>query len=102
MPTAALRGGCNGYPIKGASMHAVELRNQAIKAARSVGIEVREDWFDGRGGGVCRLKGRAILLLDLAQTADEQLEVLLTALREEPQTEQLELPAELRAELAAA
>ncbi|TWT85641.1 hypothetical protein Pla123a_04480 [Posidoniimonas polymericola] len=82
-------------------MHAVELRNQAVAAAKRVGIEVREDWFDGRGGGVCQLKGRAILLLDLAQTADEQLELLLAALRDEPQTQELELSNELRAELAA-
>lgn len=82
-------------------MHAVELRNHAIRAAAGLGIEVREDWFDGRGGGLCQLRGRQQLYLDLAQTTDEQLGVLLDALRGQPGIESAVLPDELRQRLAA-
>lgn len=63
-------------------MTTVELLDEALTHARRVGCEVREDWFDGRGGGLCVVRGERRLLLDVAQTADEQLEVVVGALRE--------------------
>jgi hypothetical protein len=64
-------------------MHTVELLQEAVDAARRLGYEVRQDWLAGDGGGHCLVRGRKWLLLDLAQSADEQLEVVADALRGE-------------------
>jgi hypothetical protein len=64
-------------------MHTVELLDEAVEAARRLGYEVRQDWLGGDGGGHCLVRGRKWLLLDVAQTADEQLEVVAEALRGE-------------------
>jgi hypothetical protein len=64
-------------------MHTVELLQEAVEAARQLGYEVRQDWLGGDGGGHCIVRGRKWLLLDVAQSADEQLEVVADALRGE-------------------
>ena len=64
-------------------MHTVELLDEALEVARRLGYEVRQDWLGGDGGGHCLVRGRKWLLLDLAQTADEQLDVVAEALRGE-------------------
>jgi hypothetical protein len=64
-------------------MHTVELLQEAVEAARRLGYEVRQDWLGGDGGGHCIVRGRKWLLLDVAQSADEQLNVVADALRAE-------------------
>jgi hypothetical protein len=64
-------------------MHTVELLEEAVNAARRLGYEVRHDWLGGDGGGHCIVRGRKWLLLDMAQTAEEQLDVVADALRGE-------------------
>jgi hypothetical protein len=64
-------------------MHTVAMLNEALDTARRLGYEVRQDWLGGNGGGHCLVRGRKWLLLDVAQTADEQLEVVADALRGE-------------------
>jgi hypothetical protein len=64
-------------------MHTVELLHEAVNVARRLGYEVRQDWLGGDGGGHCIVRGRKWLLLDVAQSADEQLEVVADALRGE-------------------
>jgi hypothetical protein len=64
-------------------MHTVELLHEALEVARRLGYEVRQDWLGGNGGGHCLVRGRKWLLLDLAQTAGEQLDVVTDALRGE-------------------
>lgn len=64
-------------------MHTVELLNEAVDAARRLGYDVRQDWLGGNGGGHCLVRGRKWLLLDVAQTVDEQLDVVTDALRGE-------------------
>jgi hypothetical protein len=64
-------------------MHTVELLNEAVDTARRLGYEVRQDWLGGNGGGHCLVRGRKWLLLDVAQTVDEQLDVVTEALRSE-------------------
>jgi hypothetical protein len=64
-------------------MHTVELLQEALEAARRLGYEVRQDWLGGNGGGHCLVRGRKWLLLDVAQSADEQLDVVADALRGE-------------------
>ncbi len=62
-------------------MHTVELLQEAVEAAQRLGYEVRHDWLGGDGGGHCLVRGRKWLLLDLAQSANEQLDVVADALR---------------------
>ena len=62
-------------------MHTVEVLQEAVEAARRLGYEVRQDWLGGDGGGHCIVRGRKWLLLDVAQTADEQLDIVADALR---------------------
>lgn len=76
-------------------MHTVELLNEAVEAARRLGYEVRQDWLGGNGGGHCLVRGRKWLLLDVAQTADEQLHVVADALRGEAGAKQVIKSAEL-------
>lgn len=64
-------------------MHTVELLNEAVDTARRLGYEVRQDWLGGNGGGHCLVRGRKWLLLDVAQSADEQLDIVADALRSE-------------------
>jgi hypothetical protein len=70
-------------------MHTVELLQEAVEAARQLGYEIRQDWLGGDGGGHCIVRGRKWLLLDVAQSADEQLEVVADALRSETSASRL-------------
>jgi hypothetical protein len=64
-------------------MHTVELLQEALETARRLGYEIRQDWLGGDGGGHCLVRGRRLLLLDVAQSPDEQLDVVIEALRGE-------------------
>src|SRR5262245_48616039 len=64
-------------------MHTVELLDEALGAARRLGYDVRQDWLGGDGGGHCLVRGRRLLLLDVAQSPDEQLDIVVEALRSE-------------------
>jgi hypothetical protein len=82
-------------------MHTVELLNEAVDTARRLGYEVRQDWLGGNGGGHCLVRGRKWLLLDVAQTADEQLEVVADALRGEAGAEKAVRSPQLAERLSA-
>ena len=69
-------------------MHTVELLSEAVDAARKRGYEVRQDWLGGNGGGHCLVRGRKWLLLDVAQSAGEQLDIVTDALSTEPGAKQ--------------
>ncbi len=62
-------------------MHTVAMLKEALDTARRMGYEVRQDWLGGDGGGHCLVRGRKWLLLDVAQSADEQLDIVVDALR---------------------
>ena len=76
-------------------MHTVELLQEAVEVARRLGYEVRQDWLGGDGGGHCIVRGRKWLLLDVAQTANEQLDIVAEALRGEPGAVRVEKSREL-------
>lgn len=82
-------------------MHTVELLQEALEAARGLGYDVRQDWLGGDGGGHCLVRGRRLLLLDMAQSPDEQLDVVADALRGECSTTSLQVSRGLAARLAA-
>jgi hypothetical protein len=65
-------------------MHTVERLEATLQAARQAGFQVRLEWLGGAGGGDCVLKGQKLLIVDLAQSPAEQLEVALAALARTP------------------
>lgn len=76
-------------------MHTVAMLQEALDTARRLGYEVRQDWLGGDGGGHCIVRGRKWLLLDVAQSADEQLDVVADALRTESGASRAILSVEL-------
>ena len=72
-------------------MHTVELLHEALETARRLGYDVRQDWLGGDGGGHCIVRGRRMLLLDIAQSPEEQLEVVTDALRGDSNVRALEI-----------
>lgn len=80
-------------------MHTVELLEEALEVARSLGYIVRQEWLGGSGGGACELKGQRILFLDLAVGPLEQLQKVLEALRLEVRAPDMPLRSQLRAML---
>jgi hypothetical protein len=61
-------------------MHTVELLEEALQTARSLGFTVRQEWLGGGGGG-CEIKGKRWLFVDLSLPAIEQLDQVLSAIR---------------------
>lgn len=76
-------------------MDSVEALDEALAVARTLGFEIREDWFDGRGGGPCRIRGRKCLFLDLQLSPRDRLAQVLETLRSEPGVAQIGMSAML-------
>ncbi|MCA9130464.1 MAG: hypothetical protein KDB22_25420 [Planctomycetales bacterium] len=66
-------------------MFSVDLLEEAIQVAKDSGFEVRHEWLSESVGGACRIGQRRVLYVDLSLTAEEQLEQVVTALRNERQ-----------------
>ena len=62
-------------------MQSVTLLAEAADLARRLDYTLREEYLDGAGGGHCFFGGKKWLLLDVAQSVDEQLSVITDALR---------------------
>jgi hypothetical protein len=54
-----------------------------LELARRLEYTVREEYLDGAGGGHCYFSGKKWLLLDVAQSTEEQLSDVADALRAE-------------------
>jgi hypothetical protein len=65
-----------------AAMKAKRMVNELCLVAERLGLEVRREALDGAPGGLCRLKGRRLILVDTALAVDAQAEVLAAALTE--------------------
>lgn len=76
-------------------MHTVELLEEAIRAAETLGYQVRQEWLEGAAGD-CVIKGRKWLFLDLAQSVPERLQLVLAALIREEAARQIDLSEPLR------
>lgn len=66
-------------------MHSVDILEDALRLAMNSGVEVRQEWLNEKGGGLCRIGKRRVLFVDLSLTASEQLEQVLQNLRRMPQ-----------------
>jgi hypothetical protein len=65
-------------------MHTVDLLEQAIALAGSLGYRVRQEWLGGSGGGGCEIRGERWLFVDLALTPVEQFAQVLDVLQADP------------------
>ena len=63
-----------------ASMTPKRLVGELCLLAERLGLEVRRESLDGAPGGLCVLRGRAMILLDESLPATDQAEVLAAAL----------------------
>jgi hypothetical protein len=77
-------------------MHTVDLLDAAIRFARGLGIQVREDWLDGASSGECEICGERWLFLDLSQSPQERLEVVAQCLLSQARLAESTWPQELR------
>ena len=66
-------------------MHSVDILDDALRLAMNSGVEVRQEWLNEKGGGLCRIGKRQVLFVDLSLTASEQLDQVLNDLRRMPQ-----------------
>jgi hypothetical protein len=64
-------------------MHTAGLLAEATDLARQLDYQVREEYLEGAGGGHCSFGGKKWLLLDVTQSAEEQLSDVADALRNE-------------------
>jgi hypothetical protein len=76
-------------------MHTVELLDEAVEVARLLGFKIQQDWLGGEGTSACWVKGRKWLMVDLAQSYDEQLGEIAYALRGEIQLANVSMTPDL-------
>jgi len=55
--------------------------NQGLALAQNCGIQIRFDYLQGRGGGICQIDQRPNLFVDLALDPEDQLRALEQALQ---------------------
>ena len=61
-------------------MRTVECLEEYLRVAEQRGYEIRQEWLDGNGGGVCEFGGKKWLFVDLALSTVEQLAQVSEAL----------------------
>lgn len=57
-------------------MSTVEKLEQHLETLRSLGYQIRYDYFGGVGAGFCEFAGKKMLFLDLALSSLEHLELV--------------------------
>ncbi|MCA9263215.1 MAG: hypothetical protein KDA60_05180 [Planctomycetales bacterium] len=62
-------------------MHTVELLDEALRVAETLGYKIRQEYLGGAAGGACEIGGQKWLFVDLAFNASEQLDQVAEALR---------------------
>jgi len=77
----------------------IEIIREATATLKSAGYRIRQDWFGGEGGGRCTVRGQKQIFLDLAQSPQDQLDTLLTAIREDEDIDPAELSPAIQAAL---
>ncbi len=70
-----------------------------LEVCSKLGLEVRPERLGGAGGGICKLKGKSIVFIDLEADPEGQYERLLTDLASFPQIDDLFIVPEVRADL---
>jgi hypothetical protein len=77
-------------------MDAAAQLDAIVETFERLGIEVRKEQLGGGGGGLCRLRDRRVLFIDLDADAATQLDRSVAALAKVPEVDALYLSPELR------
>jgi hypothetical protein len=67
-----------------AAVHTVELYDQALRLAESLGYIVRQENLGGVAGGACEVGGQKCLFVDLTLSPVDQLDQIVEAIRHDP------------------
>ena len=70
--------------------------DRLIEIAKELGVEVRREAVDGEGGGLCRIKGRCVLFVDLLADVPTRIDRSVDALAHLPGIDDLYLRPDLR------
>lgn len=70
-----------------ASERVTQLDN-ALELLARLGVEVREESLGGEGGGLCKLRGRAVFFLDRGADPATNLELCIAALADMPEADE--------------
>ena len=54
--------------------------NSLVALAKKMGFEIRHEFLGGTGAGICQVKGKYCLFLDLASTPADQLDAIRQSL----------------------
>jgi hypothetical protein len=81
-------------------MHTVELLERALELARQAGYKIRQEWLDECRGGACIVKGQKWLFIDPTRSPRDQLEEVLSVLREDAAARELAGAGDLQGLLA--
>lgn len=72
---------------------------QICKVMTRLDVDVRFENLGGMGGGMCRIKGRRLMILDLDSDELSRLDVAVAAMAELPELEGLYLPPAIREQI---
>jgi len=81
------------------SISPLALLREALRILEACGYTIRQECLEGTPGGACALKGRKLLFLDVRLSPQEQLEVVLKALAEEPKISEVGISPSLADQL---
>lgn len=81
-------------------MTAQDKLDQLVELAKGLGASVRYESMDGAGGGLCMLRNRPVLFVDMDADAQTAYERVLLALAEQFDLETIYLRPEIRQDLA--
>ncbi|NOT00213.1 MAG: hypothetical protein HOP29_06255 [Phycisphaerales bacterium] len=70
-----------------------------LEVAESLGIEVRHASLEGRGGGLCRIKGKRVLFVDLECDRATRYHAVLHEISQLPEIDDVFLGPELREDI---
>ncbi len=77
-------------------MDAVSQLDSIVRLFAQLGVEVRQEHLGGGGGGLCRIRGRRVVFIDLDADAATQLDRCAEALAAIPETGEVYISPDLR------
>ncbi|GIW90084.1 MAG: hypothetical protein KatS3mg109_0516 [Pirellulaceae bacterium] len=79
-------------------MNSLTLLEETFRIARRLGYGIRQEWI-GSGGGLCEVRGRRWIFVDLSQSVSEQLAMMAQILGRDPRIDQVTMSEALRSYL---
>lgn len=81
-------------------MTAQEKLDQMVEVAKSLGVSVRYESMEGAGGGLCKLRNKLVLFVDMDSDALTCYERVLVALADNFDLDSIYLRPQIRQDLA--